>query len=151
VLRALNRAFPITDNQGKFFTIWYGVFNTRTRQLEYACGGHHPAVLFAPGNETPVELGMHGFMIGVVDDAEFESASATIAPGSRMYIFSDGLFEVHDPEGKEMLWMSGLTEQLREAHTRDSERLETILAGIRRWQGADEFKDDYSLIEITFT
>ena len=37
VLEALNRAFPMQDNQNKFFTIWYGVYNKSTRQLSYAC------------------------------------------------------------------------------------------------------------------
>ena len=49
-----------------------------------------------------------------------------------------------------MLETSGLAQKLREGQPRSDERLETILAGIRRWQGADEFNDDYSLIEITF-
>ncbi len=150
VLGALNRAFPIDENQGKFFTIWYGVYNVSTRRLDYGCGGHHAAMLFASDRETPVELGMKSFMIGVVDDADFESSSVTIAPGSRLYIFSDWLFEVRDPEGKKMLEMSGLTQQLLETQPRDTERLESVLAGIRRWQGADDFTDDYSLLEISF-
>ena len=150
VLRALNRAFPMRENQNKFFTIWYGVYNTNTRRLEYGCGGHHAALLFTRGSDAPQELGLKGFMIGVVDDTEFEASSVTVAAGSRVYVFSDGLFEVRDPAGKKMLEMSGLAQQLREAQPRSTERLETILAGIRRWQGADEFNDDYSLIEITF-
>jgi len=150
VLRALNRAFPMRENQNKFFTIWYGVYNTNTRRLEYGCGGHHAALLFTRDSDAPQELGLKSFMIGVLDDAEFEASSVTVAAGSRVYIFSDGLFEVRDPAGKNMLEMSGLAQQLREAQPRSTERLETILAGIRRWQGADEFNDDYSLIEITF-
>ena len=150
VLRALNRAFPMRENQNKFFTIWYGVYNTNTRRLEYGCGGHHAALLFTRDSDAPQELGLKSFMIGVLDDAEFEASSVTVAAGSRVYIFSDGLFEVRDPAGKKMLEMSGLAQQLREAQPRSTERLETVLAGIRRWQGADEFNDDYSLIEITF-
>ncbi len=150
VLRALNRAFPMQDNQNKFFTIWYGVYNTLTRQLSYGCGGHHPAILFSNGDLEPVELGMNSFMIGVLDDPEFESSSVSVAPGSRLYIFSDGLFEVRHPADAEMLNFSGLTQQLRQAQSRSTERLAAVLAGIRRWQGADAFNDDYSLIEVTF-
>lgn len=150
VLRALNRAFPMRENQNKFFTIWYGVYNTVTRRLDYGCGGHHAAILFNDGDSEPVELGMYNLIIGVLDDAEFESSSVSVAPGSRLYIFSDGLFEVRNPADAEMLELSGLARQLREAQSRSTDRLDTILAGIRRWQGADAFDDDYSLIELTF-
>lgn len=150
VLRALNRAFPMRENQNKFFTIWYGVYNTVTRRLDYGCGGHHAAILFSDGDSEPVELGMYNLIIGVLDDAEFESSSVSVAPGSRLYIFSDGLFEVRNPADAEMLELSGLARQLREAQSRSTDRLDTILAGIRRWQGADAFDDDYSLIEVTF-
>ena len=37
VLKALNRAFPMAKNQNKFFTIWYGVYDTRTRRLSSLC------------------------------------------------------------------------------------------------------------------
>lgn len=150
VLRALNRAFPMRENQNKFFTIWYGVYNTVTRRLDYGCGGHHAAILFSDGDSEPVELGMYNLIIGVLDDTEFESSSVSVAPGSRLYIFSDGLFEVRNPADAEMLELSGLASQLREAQSRSTDRLDTILAGIRRWQGADAFDDDYSLIELTF-
>ncbi len=150
VLQALNRAFPMQENQNKFFTIWYGVYNTVTRRLDYGCGGHHAAILFTDGDSEPVELGMYNLIIGVLDDAEFESSSVSVAPGSRLYIFSDGLFEVRNPADAEMLELSGLARQLREAQSRSTDRLDTILAGIRRWQGADAFDDDYSLIEVTF-
>ena len=49
-----------------------------------------------------------------------------------------------------MLEMSGLTRQLQEAQSQSEDRLDSVLSGIRRWQGSDAFDDDYSLIEITF-
>ncbi|HTN75166.1 MAG TPA: SpoIIE family protein phosphatase, partial [Pirellulaceae bacterium] len=53
VLTALNQAFPMEEHDGRFFTIWYGVYDKRTHQLRYASGGHPPAILLdAAGNET---------------------------------------------------------------------------------------------------
>jgi len=150
VLRALNKAFPMQKNQNKFFTIWYGVYDITTHALAYGCGGHHAALLYDQDNGEAVELGMHSFMIGVVDDAEFESASMTVRPGSRLYVFSDGLFEINNPD-KQMLNLDGLREKIRQVQQQPSERLEAILAGVRGWQGFDDFKDDYSLLEVSFS
>jgi sigma-B regulation protein RsbU (phosphoserine phosphatase) len=51
VLAALNKAFPMERQNDMFFTIWYGVYNTATRRIRWAGGGHPPAVLLA-GDET---------------------------------------------------------------------------------------------------
>ena len=45
----------------------------------------------------------NSFLIGIRDDGEFESSSVSVAAGSRLYIFSDGLFEVSNPADTEML------------------------------------------------
>ena len=92
----------------------------------------------------------NSFLIGIRDDGEFESSSVSVAAGSRLYIFSDGLFEVSNPADTEMLNLSGLIRQLREAQSRSTDRLDAILTGIRRWQGTDLFDDDYSVIEVSF-
>ncbi len=46
VLTALNKAFPMEQQNGLFFTIWYGIYHRATRQLAYAGGGHPPALLW---------------------------------------------------------------------------------------------------------
>ena len=150
VLRALNKAFPMQKNQNKFFTIWYGVYNTATHALTYGCGGHHAALLYDKDDGDAAELGMQSFMIGVVDDTEFESASVTVRPGSRLYVFSDGLFEINNSD-KQMLYLDGLQEKIRQAQRQPSERLDAILASVRGWQGSDDFDDDYSLLEVSFS
>ena len=135
-------------NQNKFFTIWYGVYNWKTREIRYASAGHHAAVLFDPSHTEPVELEMHGLMIGVMTDAEYESAVATIGPGSRLYLFSDGTFEMRNRDD-EILDMPGFIEHLRDVQMKD-DRLQAVLEKARRWQGSDDFVDDYSILEISF-
>ena len=148
VLEALNRAFPMHANQNKFFTIWYGVYNWKTREIRYASAGHHAAVLFDPSHTEPVELEMHGLMIGVMTDAEYESAVTTIGPGSRLYLFSDGTFEMRNRDDV-ILDMPGFIEHLRDVQMKD-DRLQAVLEKARRWQGSDDFVDDYSILEISF-
>ncbi len=58
VLEALNKAFQMTHQNDKYFTIWYGVYNCVNRQLIYASGGHPPAVLLSqkPATTTLVDF-----------------------------------------------------------------------------------------------
>ena len=147
---ALNKAFPMQKNQNKFFTIWYGVYNNATHALTYGCGGHHAVLLFDQDNGETVEPGMQSFMIGMVGDADFESASVTVPPGSRLYVFSDGLFEINNPD-KQMLCLDGLREKISQAQREPLQRLDAILGSVRGWQGFDDFADDYSLLEVSFS
>ena len=45
VLVALNNAFQMDQQNGLFFTIWYGVYHKPTRRIDYSGGGHPPALL----------------------------------------------------------------------------------------------------------
>src|SRR5579864_8153898 len=45
VLARLNDIFPMEKQNGKYFTIWYGVFNRVRRTLTYSNGGHPAALL----------------------------------------------------------------------------------------------------------
>ena len=78
VLRGLNKTFQMTQRNDKYFTIWYGVYHAKKRQLVYASAGHPPAILFSLEQKAvSVEkrLKTPGFPIGMFPDAEYVDAS----------------------------------------------------------------------------
>jgi len=96
VVRNLNRMFPMEQHNELFFTIWYGVYDIEQRTLTFATGGHHPAWLLPPPPLQPVALGTRNPSIGIVPDREVAAARVTVPPGSALYLFSDGVFEIVD-------------------------------------------------------
>lgn len=152
VLEALNRAFPIEDNAGKFFTIWYGVYDRTDRTLRYSAAGHHPAVLFN-GDSSPRHLGDAGFMIGVTPDPGYETAIVPVEPGARLYVFSDGAFELRrgSRADGDMLGLEGFDGMLRRRTAAPRARVEAIVNDLRDYQGGNAFPDDVSLVEAVFT
>ncbi len=149
VLKALNRAFPIEQNHNKFFTIWYGVYDTQSRELQYSSAGHHPSLLFEPDGSKPCQLGSPAFMIGIDPDATFETGSARLPHRSRLYLFSDAAFEMTDRSGR-MLGLEGLANELVDIVTCDDCRVEQALQKLVAFRGGEEFDDDLSLIELEF-
>jgi serine phosphatase RsbU (regulator of sigma subunit) len=101
VTRGLNRMFPMERHNNLFFTMWYGVYDTEDRTLCYATAGHHPAFLLAPGAAQPVPLGTRNPSIGIGADRDVSAARAAVVPGSTLFLFSDGVFEITDIEGRE--------------------------------------------------
>ena len=152
VLQALNTAFPMARHHGMFFTIWYGVYNRLTRELVYSGGGHPAAILVHREDaEQPKwsELCSGGLLIGVRADYKFSNRSCRIESGEKLYLYSDGAFEIFKPDG--CFWsydeFVSLLGQPSQENTRDVER---IVQAIRQVRGGDTFDDDFSLLQFIF-
>jgi serine phosphatase RsbU (regulator of sigma subunit) len=101
VIRGLNRMFPMERHNNLFFTMWYGVYDMVDRVLSYATAGHHPAYLLTAGATQPVPLGTRNPSVGIGADRVVASSRATVAAGSSLFLFSDGVFEITDCNGLE--------------------------------------------------
>jgi serine phosphatase RsbU (regulator of sigma subunit)/anti-sigma regulatory factor (Ser/Thr protein kinase) len=146
VMGNLNAAFPMEQHNEMYFTGWYGVYSRSKGTLRYASGGHPPAVLIAPDGDVQ-HLAAKGAVIGAFPKAAYETLSVAVTPGSRLYLFSDGTYEVDRPDGDMM------THEEFSAILADEKRpsgLDPIVEEIRRQQGTDAFADDFSLVEFIF-
>ena len=148
VLAELNEAFPMERHGGRFFTIWYGVYDVAKRTLRYANGGHPPAVLCRHGKQ-PMLLEESSMMIGAVPGTTFGETTARIEPGTRLYIFSDGTFEAEEVGG-EHLGMDQFVDMLVDVQELERGRAPAVWNSVRNWQGRGEPLDDFSLLEVEF-
>jgi len=146
VMECLNRSFPMERHNDMYFTAWYGVYSLSSRSIRFACGGHPPAVLVAPEGSVTT-LPAKGPILGAFPRALYETASAPVLPGSRLYLFSDGTYEIDRP-GKAMMTPEEFAEIL--GKPAEGSKLEAVLAEIRRQQQSDDFADDFSLMEFRF-
>ncbi|HUT88913.1 MAG TPA: SpoIIE family protein phosphatase [Thermoguttaceae bacterium] len=146
VLEALNQAFPMDEHSEKFFTLWYGVYDTTTRTLRYASGGHPPAIVVDPNSGRSVQLSVASFMVGAIPDVTYETDTYEMPPGARIYLFSDGVFDI----GRDDFTLDSLANMLLEFSTGSGPRLSQVREQIQQLQGSAEFGDDFSMLEIEF-
>jgi sigma-B regulation protein RsbU (phosphoserine phosphatase) len=156
-LQALNAAFPMARHDGMYFTIWYGIYNKRTRELSWSGGGHPPSFLLRGG--TLRRLESTTYMIGIVEDYDAPTERITIEPGDRLYLFSDGVFELHLKDGG--IWGLDQLESFLAKNPADGV-LDAVVAETRRvvldGRGQPDpgvgtavaWDDDFSLIEFRF-
>ena len=147
VLDALNNAFPMERQNNMFFTLWYGVYNARERTITYASGGHPPALLFWQGGCA--ELSTHGMVVGGVPDTRYKEAVASVAPQARLYVFSDGVYEIEDAESGRVMGFADFKNKL-ESLPQTSPKILPMFEYAVKKQNSDKFKDDYSMCEIAF-
>jgi PAS domain S-box-containing protein len=142
VLDGLNRAFPMSRNNDKYFTIWYGVYHRPTRTLTYASGGHHAAVVVGE-NGVSSYLQTHGPVIGVMPDLKYPSARIEIPSPAEIYLFSDGVYEIARPDGSWQSW-----EEFSQLLRQEQPPIDTIVQRMREMHGVEEFEDDFSLLKL---
>ena len=150
VLSALNNAFQMDAHDEMFFTIWYGVYDRRSGRLTYATGGHPPALLLhgdAPEQLHRELLQTPGPVIGGFPDQEFVSATTALGRYSKLYLYSDGAFEIFGPDGKEWT-LAGMLEVL-ERNAASGSAIERLQSTIRERRGQDQLDDDLSVLELT--
>ncbi|MGB3514815.1 MAG: SpoIIE family protein phosphatase [Elainellaceae cyanobacterium] len=154
VLKALNDTFQMTNQNEKYFTIWYGVYNRARRQLMYASAGHPPAILVstltheAPSGKRMIErLKTPGLPIGMLPDASFQSKRHDVPSNSSLYVFSDGTFEASQLKGG--TWgLDDFVTLLSDEPITTS--LDVILEQVQEKSEVDSFDDDLSLLRINF-
>ncbi|MEO0771386.1 MAG: PP2C family protein-serine/threonine phosphatase, partial [Cyanobacteria bacterium J06649_4] len=189
VLKGLNEAFQMDDQNDKYFTIWYGVYNRTTHQLAYASAGHPPALLVTPsplkpslGNRRKLpnsktissppfasntkansqepnikieQLRTPGMPIGMMPDSSYQWHRCTVAHNSRLYIFSDGIYEISansnltDADPETLLGLNGFVQMLTNLESQGQLSLDTLIDSVSTF-GGHQFEDDLSLLEIDF-
>lgn len=155
VLDALNDLFPMEKHNNMFFTIWYGVYNKREKTITYGSGGHPPAVLITgPDLEHAqcIQLATEGLVIGAMPNSKYSSATCSVGPFNKLFILSDGVFELSKPDGTLFSYQKFVDYlfQFTGQTSQEDDDLDHILRFCRSLQGKEFFDDDFSLLKVVF-
>jgi sigma-B regulation protein RsbU (phosphoserine phosphatase) len=146
VAERLCERFPFDGTTGQYFTLVYGLLDLQTHRLRYISAGH-PGVIHVPRNGASKTIEAAGFPIGVADEP-YEEYELALAPGDRLYVYSDGVLEALDdadtPFGRERLLA-----QLDATRNQSlDESLSSLLHRIDRWRGRGHVHDDVSVLAL---
>ena len=146
VLFEANRRFPLSAD-GEYFTLWVGQLHLPTRRLSYASAGHHGALLSSA--EQPSQWVTHAsFPLGFDPSARYASDRVVLKPGDRLFLLSDGIYEVPSPSGE--LWGRGRFREVIDAGRQRSlsATVASCFSEARGWQQAQHFPDDAAVVGL---
>jgi sigma-B regulation protein RsbU (phosphoserine phosphatase) len=142
----LNRLFPFDLATTQFATLIYGVLNVAKGEFRYVSAGHPGPVHLAP-RSSPVILESAGSPIGLADDA-YEERSILLSAGDRLYLYSDGVPEAMDADGKSF-GEGQLAAAIAEGSAESlDDSIARIAKSIVRWRGSEKAQDDISILGI---
>ena len=98
ILAHANMAICETNREDMFVTVWLGILDLRTGIMTASNAGHeYPAVQNADGRFELLK-DLHGFVIGGMEGVRFQNYKFRMTPGSRLFLYTDGVPEASDRE-----------------------------------------------------
>jgi serine phosphatase RsbU (regulator of sigma subunit) len=148
VLSMVNRVMLDQDFEGRFATaILVRMRLTGADVAVTVASAGHPAALLTRGDGAAGELGERGALLGVFEEPAIAEASATLAPGDSLSLYTDGLLEAHAPD------RTLTPEQMIDALRRRSpgaaqESIDTLLGLVEL---DEDVRDDIAVLSVRVT
>lgn len=99
IMDFVNRRFVDATLPGDFATVILVKLDLDLRRLEYVSAGHETCALVSPdGQHHPLES--TGLILGIDEDAEFESQELNCATGDRLLLVTDGVTETQGADNQ---------------------------------------------------
>ncbi len=97
-LAAVNRHLCAENATAMFVTVFYGILNLKSGELEYACAGHELPFIRSNRTINPLEPTV-GIALGVTDDIALSSNRVVLNTDDMLVMYTDGITESADPTG----------------------------------------------------
>lgn len=82
-----------------FVTVFYGILNTVTGEVEYVNAGHNPPYILGTDGLRKVEM-TGGPILGCLDEVCYRSKKTRLLQGECLFLFTDGVTEAFNKEDK---------------------------------------------------
>ncbi len=100
-LHQVNNVLYLESPSTMFVTIFYGILNTRTGELEFCNGGHNPPYLLSADGQVEPLKNIGGLILGAVENTKYEDHKISLQPGDALFLYTDGVTEAVDVNDNE--------------------------------------------------
>jgi serine phosphatase RsbU (regulator of sigma subunit) len=147
VLNRLNREMGGLLPDGWFVTACFAVLDPPSGSLEYSLAGHASPVVIRARTGSPECLpAAGGPLLGPFSEATYESARTRLEPGDALVLYTDGLTEAEDVEGR-LLGEDAVRTALGSAPSRKPDAIRArILDCVTRHRAGVAASDDLTVL-----
>ena len=156
VMRAANQEIARDNPEMLFVTVFAGILDLKTGELNWCNAGHDPPFSMRPGQKVPVRLeGDSGPPLCVIDAYAYHPERYLLVPGESLCLFTDGVTEAmnaaNELYGKQRLFsvlktafasteaielVNAVRDDVR-GFVLDTERSDDLTILALRWNGGD--------------
>ncbi|MCU1259343.1 MAG: response regulator receiver modulated serine phosphatase [Bryobacterales bacterium] len=149
-IRYVNKVLARQSDGPTFVTLFYGILDTRSGQVDYCNAGHHPPYVVSPRVGLRKAADGGGTIAGIDERAHYEGGSVLLAPGESLVLFTDGALEAFDSAG-EMFDEERIEQALNSfAHADVEQIVKGLMREVRGFVGAASASDDMTALAVRY-
>ena len=148
ILTLANSRLCEGNKEMMFATAWIGILDFKEMTLEYTNAGHNYPLLQQKSGLQCLKK-VDGTMLGIMKGMKYKSSTIKVEPGDRIFLYTDGVTEAHDPDGKlygDDRLIKVFTENISNSEEDTVAAIHNDIVAFSR--GADQF-DDITMMVIT--
>jgi phosphoserine phosphatase RsbU/P len=139
----LGQSFAWNADTEQFMTMFYATLKPSTRTLHYVAAGHPPAIRIS---RDGIASRLEGTSLPIGIGETFEHHHTQLAPGDRVYLYSDGVIESTNV-ADEHFGISRLAQTLERLHASPLDStITSVLDRLLTWRGGHPAIDDVSVL-----
>lgn len=151
LLERFNREFVGEALGDKYIVAFLAILDTSTDQLTWSSAGMTVAPILY-GEERLELLTTDSFPVGIIPDATYTNQTISTPPGTSVLMYSDGLTDLRDPDGNNVLDENQLQEHVRNhVDLSQTEMIDSILNRVRATAAEDSYPDDLTVFLVKRT
>ena len=150
-LSMVNQELCKDNDTSMFVTVFCGILNFKTGELLFANAGHNLPVLISSGGETRWLESPPGFLLGIMEDIQYESSRMILTPGDTLFLYTDGVTEAMNSQ---QAFFSDPTLMETIARCPDQRTPEAIigciLKAVKAFAGEEPQSDDITMLALHY-
>jgi len=131
----------------KFATLFYGIIDSSSNELNFCNGGHNNPFYFSNDNKITL-LDKGGLIVGIMPGVPYEEDTIPFHPGDLLVIYSDGITEAMDNTEEEFGEQRLIDLILQNRNESPFNLIEIIIKKIQEFSGNHSQMDDITLVII---
>ena len=133
-----------------FITLFFGVLDLRSGELNYSNAGHNPPRVLRTDSRVEVVPKTGNIVLGIQPGHTYRNARTQLAPGDTLFLYTDGITEAEDSKSAEFT-ESRLDKKLAELSGASSERVITdIVDAVQEFVADAVQSDDITCLAARF-
>lgn len=148
LLRQLNVCLtPELMQQNMFVSLFYGIYNTKSRVFKYAVAGHNPPLIFRRRGRKIEALEGKGIIIGGKHKTEYKAFNIILEKGDLILLYTDGVQDIRNSENK-IFGIEGIKKVIQKYAEYDADGISNCLAQVLSKYSGNKLNDDASFIVL---
>lgn len=102
LLKRVNQILTSQNHEMMFVTVFFGIYDARTKSFTYCNAGHPPAYLYDSARQsfTALEL-TQNMALGIDDSVSFTTHKITLKKGQSIFAYSDGVTDAINDQNED--------------------------------------------------